>query len=69
MSTTHPSFVPSFVPLDWAMDDALRTGIGMIQLSSCGGLLRHIPPSQARGKEVYRWMPHLGGWVYRGVRR
>lgn len=20
-------------------------------------------------REVYRWMPHLGGWVYRGVRR
>lgn len=24
------------------------------------------PPVQ---REVYRWMPHLGGWVYKGVRR
>lgn len=21
-----------------------------------------------RRREVYRWMPHLGGWVYRGIR-
>lgn len=22
----------------------------------------------ARPREAYRWMPHLGGWVYRGIR-
>lgn len=27
-----------------------------------------VPPPKIWRREVYRWMPHLGGWVFRGVR-
>lgn len=33
-----------------------------------GAALDPLPSTRRYGREVYRWMPHLGGWVYRGMR-